>query len=77
MSDIAFNTVLKEVDSFSYNQCVALLEKLSEALKAWSSNSKKAEDDSFYSEKNMEFLQRGAQAIANGQGKEHELIEVD
>ena len=75
MSDVAFNSVLTEVDSFSYDQCVALLKKLSEVLK--SRSFAKEDDDLFYSEKNMQFLLRGAQAIKNGQGKEHDLIEVD
>ncbi len=76
MSDVAFNSVLTEVDSFSYDQCITLLEKISEVLRG-RSFAKSEADDLFYSEKNMKHLLRGAQAIKNGQGKEHELVEVE
>ena len=33
--------------------------------------------DPFYSKSNMEHLQRGIEALNNGKGVEHELIEVD
>jgi len=33
--------------------------------------------DPFYSESNMAFLRRGLAALNNGEGVEHELIEVD
>lgn len=33
--------------------------------------------DPFYSEKNMEHLLRGIEALNSGKGVEHELIEVD
>lgn len=33
--------------------------------------------DPFYSEKNIEHLQRGIKAMNAGEGTEHELIEVD
>lgn len=33
MSDAVFNTMLTEMDSFSYEQCVALLSKLSQIFK--------------------------------------------
>lgn len=76
MSDITFNAMLNEIDSFSYNQCVTLLGKLSDILKEWTPKNDE-QKDLFYSNENMKFLERGAIAIRNGQGKEHELIEAD
>ena len=35
MSDLAFNAVLNDVDSFSYNQIVMLMARLTQALQAW------------------------------------------
>ena len=32
MSELAFNSVLNEIDSFSYCQCVALMAKLAQTL---------------------------------------------
>lgn len=75
MSDSAFNEVLNEIDSFSYNQCVMLLARLSKALQTWVSKDK--ETDLFYSKTNMEHLERGIKALNEGKGIEHEIIEVD
>ena len=75
MSDSAFNEVLNEIDSFSYNQCVMLLARLSKALQTWVSIDK--ETDLFYSKTNMEHLERGIKALNEGKGIEHEIIEVD
>ena len=75
MSDIAFNAVLNEVDSFSYNQCVMLLTRLSQALQNWAS--KDSDEDLFYSKSNIEHIERGIKALDEGKGVEHELIEVD
>ncbi len=74
MSDAMFDSIISEVDTFSYNQCVVLLEKLSEVLKNWTSKDSDS-DELFYSKKNMEHLLRGASALAMGKGVEHELIE--
>ena len=75
MSDVVFNTMLNEVDSFSYNQIVALMTKLTQALQSWTS--KGNDDDLFYSPSNMAHLERGIKALREGNGVEHELIEVD
>ena len=56
MSDMAFNAVLNDVDSFSYNQCVLLLARLTQALQNWTS--KDSSDDLFYSKSNIEHLER-------------------
>lgn len=34
MSDMAFNTMLSDVDSFSYDQCIMLLSRLTQVFKA-------------------------------------------
>lgn len=75
MSDLAFDTVLEEVNSFSYNQCVLLLARLTQTLQNWTSESK--DDDLFYSKSNIAHLERGIKALKEGRGVEHELIEVD
>ncbi len=75
MSDVAFNAVLNDVDSLSYNQCVLLLARLTHALQNWTSESK--DDDLFYSKSNIAHLERGIKALNEGKGVEHELIEVD
>ena len=72
MSDMAFNAVMSEVDSFSYNQVVALMARLTQALQNWTSRDKS--DDLFYSPSNMAHIERGIKAIQNGQGVEHELV---
>ena len=75
MSDIAFNAMLKEVDSFSYNQVVTLLARLTQVLQSWTP--KDNNDDLFYSPSNIAHLERGLKALNEGKGVEHELIEVD
>ena len=75
MSDLAFDTVLEEVNSFSYNQCVLLLARLTQTLQNWTSESK--DDDLFYSKSNIAHLERGIKALKEGRGVKHELIEVD
>lgn len=75
MSDIAFDTVLEEVNSFSYNQCVLLLARLTKTLQNWTSESK--DDDLFYSKSNIAHLERGIKALKEGRGVEHELIEAE
>lgn len=75
MSDSTFNAVLNEVDTFSYNQCVLLLMRLSQVLQNWSS--KDSAEDLFYSKSNIEHIERGVKALNEGKGTEHELIEVD
>lgn len=75
MSDIAFDTVLEEVNSFSYNQCVLLLARLTQTLQNWTSESK--DDDLFYSKSNIAHLERGIKALKEGRGVEHELIEAE
>lgn len=75
MSDMAFNTVLNEIDSFSYNQCVLLLARLTQTLQNWAS--KDSDEDLFYSKSNIAHLERGVEALNNGLGAEHELIEAD
>ena len=75
MSDSAFDTVLEEVNSFSYNQCVLLLARVTQTLQNWTSESK--DDDLFYSKSNIAHLERGIKALKEGRGVEHELIEVD
>ena len=71
MSDMAFNAVLNDVDTFSYNQCVLLLARITQVLQNWSSTDK---DDLFYSKSNMEHIERGIKALNEGKGVEHELI---
>lgn len=51
MSDIAFSTVLDEVDCFSYNQCILPLTRISQALQSWTS--KDGDEDLFYSKSNI------------------------
>lgn len=75
MSDMAFNAVLNDVDTFSYNQCVLLLARLTQALQNWAS--KDGSDDLFYSKSNIAHIERGIKALNEGKGVEHELIEVD
>lgn len=75
MSDRAFNAVLNDVDSFSYNQCVLLLARLTQTLQNWTS--KDENEDLFYSKSNISHLERGVKALNEGKGVEHELIEVD
>ena len=75
MSDSAFDTVLEEVNSFSYNQCVLRLARVTQTLQNWTSESK--DDDLFYSKSNIAHLERGIKALKEGRGAEHELIEVD
>ena len=75
MSDVAFNAVLNDVDSFSYNQCVLLLARLTQTLQNWAS--KDSDEDLFYSKSNIAHLERGVTALNNGLGVEHELIEAD
>ena len=75
MSDKTFNAMLNEVDSFSYNQIVTLLGRLTQVLQAWSSKDKS--DELFYSPSNIAHLERGIKALKEGKGIEHEIIEVD
>ncbi|MBP5441693.1 MAG: hypothetical protein J6Y60_00465 [Treponema sp.] len=75
MSDVAFNAVLNDVDTFSYNQCVMLLSRLTQVLQNWTS--KDESDELFYSKSNIEHLERGIKALNEGKGVEHEIIEVD
>ena len=75
MSDGAFNAVLNDVDSFSYNQCVLLLARLTQTLQNWTS--KDENEGLFYSKSNIAHLERGVKALNEGKGVEHELIEVD
>ena len=75
MNEVAFNAVLNDVDSFSYNQCVMLLSRLTQVLRNWTS--KDDSEDLFYSKSNIEHLERGIKALNEGKGVEHELIEVD
>ena len=75
MSDMTFNAVLNDVDTFSYNQCVLLLARLTQVLQNWAS--KDSSDDLFYSKSNIAHLERGIKALNEGKGVEHELIEVD
>ncbi|MBQ3824927.1 MAG: hypothetical protein II811_02195 [Spirochaetaceae bacterium] len=75
MSDMAFNAVLNDVDTFSYNQCVLLLARLTQVLQNWAS--KDSSGDLFYSKSNIAHLERGIKALNEGKGVEHELIEVD
>ena len=75
MSDVAFNAMMNEVDSFSYNQVVALLARLTQALQSWTP--KDNGDELFYSPSNVAHLERGIKALREGKGVEHELIEVD
>ena len=35
MTDMAFNRMMNEVDSFSYDQIVALLARLTQVLQSW------------------------------------------
>lgn len=35
MTDMAFNRMMNEVDSFSYDQVVALLARLTQVLQSW------------------------------------------
>ena len=72
MTDVAFNKVLSEVDTFSYNQCIILLSRLTQALQGWAS--KDSDDDLFYSKSNMAHLERGIKALNAGKGVEHELL---
>lgn len=75
MSDTEFNAMLNKVDSFSYDQIVMLLARLTQVLQTWSSKDDAC--DLFYSKSNMEHLERGIKALNNGQGIVHEIIEVD
>ncbi len=75
MSDVTFNAMLNEVDSFSYNQVVALLSRLIQVLQAWTPRDRS--DDLFYSPSNVAHIERGIKALHDGKGEEHELIEVD
>ena len=45
MSDMAFNAVMNEVDSFSYNQVVALMVRLTQALQKRTSLSEQGIDE--------------------------------
>ena len=72
MTDVAFNKVLSEVDTFSYNQCIILLSRLTQALQGWAS--KDSDDDLFYSKANMAHLERGIKALNEEKGVEHELL---
>ncbi len=74
MSDVAFNAVLNDVDTFSYNQCVMLLSRLTQVLQNWTS--KDESDELFYSKSNIEHLERGIRALNEGKGVEHEIINV-
>ena len=69
MSDRAFNAVLNDVDSFSYNQCVLLLARLTQTLQNWTS--KDENEDLFYSKSNISHLERGVKALNEGKGVEH------
>ena len=75
MSDMAFNAMMNEVDSFSYTQVVALLARLTQALQSWTPRDKS--DDLFYSPSNMAHIERGIKALRDGKGVDHELIEAD
>ena len=75
MSDGAFNEVLNDVDSFSYNQCILLLARLTQTLQNWTS--KDENEDLFYSKSNMARLERGIKGLNEGKGVEHEVNEVD
>lgn len=74
MSDVAFNAVLNDVDTFSYNQCVMLLSRLTQVLQNWTS--KDESDELFYSKSNIEHLERGIKALNEGKGVEYEIINV-
>ncbi len=43
MGDVAFNTLLASVDSFSYDQCVALLSRLTQVFKSKRQENTKSE----------------------------------
>ena len=75
MSEVTFNAMLNEVDSFSYNQVVALLSRLIQVLQSWTPCDRS--DDVFYSPSNVAHIERGIKALRDGKGEEHELIEVD
>lgn len=75
MSDSAFNSVLNEVDSFSYNQCIMLMTRFAQALQSWAS--KDDESKLLYFKSNMAHLERGIKALNDGKGVELELIELD
>ncbi|MGN0728041.1 hypothetical protein [Treponema sp.] len=75
MSDSTFNTVLNEVDSFSYNQCILLLTRITQTLQNWTS--KDENEELFYSKSNIDHLERGIKALNEGKGVEHELIKVE
>ncbi|MGN0739744.1 MAG: hypothetical protein ACI4LX_06195 [Treponema sp.] len=75
MSDSTFNTVLNEVDSFSYNQCIILLTRITQTLQNWTS--KDENEELFYSKSNIDHLERGIKALNEGKGVEHELIKVE
>lgn len=40
-------------------------------------NDEKEDSDIFYSKSNMEHIKRGIEALNNGKGKEHDIIEVE
>lgn len=75
MSDVAFDNVLDEVNSFTYAQCVMLMSRLAQALQNWAPD--ESADGLFYSKSNMEHLERGINALNAGKGVEHELVEAD
>lgn len=66
MSDAVFNTIISEVDSFSYEQCVILLSKLSQVFQNKNHNiveEKKSPIDVFFGSVGIEDSEKMLNAV--------------
>lgn len=66
--------VYAEIDTLSDAQIDVGL-KMIAGLKAFSHVTEKSEDP-FYSSKNLKYIENGVRALDNGEGVEHDLIEI-
>lgn len=76
MSDMAFNAVLNEVDSFSYNQCVQLLARLSKVLQNWNIKEEAVDSDKKHRLEVLAGLQKFRGRLSEDFDADRELAEA-
>ena len=63
MSDVAFNAMMTEVDAFSYDQCVALLARLSQVFKRKTRENEGSPIDRFFGTVSEEDSEKMLEAV--------------